>query len=207
MKKLTLKLPGPNQTKLTLFREDGWHLTVKKTYDPVAFLKCPQLIGDTWIRIWQCWFSRIAKRWVPGEKPLRAENSLRGRLSEGKVKGSSDAREARSACEGGGTYPPFSLAREFPSPFLSNPCLSGWVEKRTQKKLSPHIATRWLEPGGRRVFPPPFHDCYFLLLNSPIGSFVLVLFFVSHWVWRSHRLFSEEILIKRKMYLCSPLHA
>ena len=45
-----------NQTKLTLFGEDGWHLTVKKTYDPLAFLKCPQLIWDTWIRIWQCWF-------------------------------------------------------------------------------------------------------------------------------------------------------
>ena len=39
----------PNQ--LTLFREDGWHLTAKRTYDPLTFLKCPQLIWDTWIRI------------------------------------------------------------------------------------------------------------------------------------------------------------
>ena len=171
----------------------------KKT---VAFLKCPQLIWGTWIRIWQCWFSRRAKRCVPGEKPLRAENSLRGRLSAGKVKGTSDAREARSACEG------LSLAREFPSPFLSNVCFSGWVEARTRNKLSPRIgSTRGNEPGGRGVLPPPRHDGCFLFLNSPIGSFVPVLFFVSHWVWRSHQLFSEEILIKIKTYLCLPLHA
>ena len=148
---------------------------------------------------WKCWFSRKSKRWVPGEKPLWAENSLRNRHSEGKVKGTSDAREAKVRETGDGTSPPFSLAREFPSPFLSNPCLSGWVGERTQNKLSPHIASpRGLEPGGRRVLSPPYHDGYFLFLNSPIGSFFLVLFFVSHWVWRSHRLFSEEILMKRK---------
>ena len=148
--------------------------------------------------------SRRAKRWVPGEKPLRAENSLQGRLSEGKVKG---IRTSSKCVRGEGTSPPFSLARELPSPFLSN-VYSCLVEKKTQNKLSPHIAsTRWLKQGGRRMPPPPRHDCYFLFLNSPIGSFVLVLFFVSHWVWRSHRLFSEEILIKRQIYLCSPLHA
>ena len=94
---------------------------------------------------------------------MSPENSLRGRFSEGKVKGTSDAREARSRCEWGGNLSSLLPRVRIPFAFLSNPCFSGWVEKRTQNKLSPHIAsTRGLEPGGRRVLPPLCHDCYLL---------------------------------------------
>ena len=149
MKKLTLKLPGPNQTKLTLFREDGWHLTVKRTYDPLTLLKCPQLIWDTWIRIWKCWFSRKSKRWVPGEKPLWAENSLRNRHSEGKVKGTSDAREAQSAWDGGGNLSSLLPRARIPFPFPFEPLLIRLSRRENPKQTQPTYSvptrtrTRW----------------------------------------------------------------
>ena len=135
--------------------------------------------------------SRRAKRWVPGEKPLRAENSLQGRLSEGKVKG---IRTSSKCVRGEGTSPPFSLAREFPSPFLSNPCLSGWVGERTQNKLSPHIASptrtrtrwqasapttvpRWLLPLSK-LTNRKFRSCSFLRVS-------LSLAISSTFLWRN----------------------
>ena len=115
---------------------------------------------------------------------------------------------ARSAkcVRGGGNFSSLLPRARIPFPFPSERLLM--LSRKKNPKLSPHIASqRGLEPGGRRVLPPLCHDGYFLFLNSPIESSVLVPFFVSHWVWRSHRLFSEEILIKGKIYLCSPLHA
>lgn len=160
----------------------------------MAFFKCPQLTWDTWISIWQCWFSRIAKRWVPGEKPLRAENSLRGWLSEGRVKGSSDARETRSACERGGNLSSLlSRARiAFPFPFerlllrlsrkenpkQTQPTYSIHTGTRTRWQASaPTTVPRWLLPLSK-LTNRKFRSCSFLRVS-------LSLAISSTFLWRN----------------------
>ena len=86
--------------------------------------------------------SRIAKRWLPGQKPLRAENSLQGRLSEGKVKGTSDELEVRA--RGGNLSSLLPRARiPFPFPFERLLMLSRKENpKQTQPTYSVHTVTR-----------------------------------------------------------------
>jgi len=160
----------------------------------VAFLKRPQLIWDTWIRIWQRWFSRIAKRWVPGEKPLPAENSLSGRLSEGKVKGSSDPRETGSARKVGGNLSsllpraripfPISFARLLlrlrrkENPKQTQPTYSVHTGTRTKWQASaPFTAPRWLLPLPK-LTNRKFRSCSFLRVS-------LSLAISSTFLWRN----------------------
>ena len=148
----------PNQTKLTLFREDGWHLTVT-------------------------------------QKPVSSENSLRGRFSEGKVKGTSDARETQSTCEEGGNLSPLLPRARIPFPFPFERLLLRLSRKENPKQTQPtysvHTGTRnrwqasatpttvprWLLPLSK-LTNLKFRSCSFLRVS-------LSLAISSTFLWRN----------------------
>lgn len=153
---------------------------------------------------WKCWFSRKSKRWVPGEKPLWAENSLRNRHSEGKVKGTSDAREAQSAWDGGGNLSSLLPRARIPFPFPFEPLLIRLSRRENPKQTQPTYSVptrtrtrwqasapttvpRWLLPLSK-LTNRKFRSCSFLRVS-------LSLAISSTFLWRNPN--------KKKKYICA----
>ena len=125
---------------------------------------------------------------------MSPENSLRGRFSEGKVKGISDAREAPSTCEGGGNHSSLLPRARIPFPFPFERLLLRLSRKENPKQTQPtysvHTGTRtrwqasapptvprWLLPFSK-LTNRKFRSCSFLRVS-------LSLAISSTFLWRN----------------------